>query len=118
VGFTGPAGRLCRFVSMGQAKDILLTGRAVKADEALAMGLVTAVVEDDAVEGAAEALARRIARVPAGALASTKAHIADMYRGAGVPEQEMAAGAIRAFASPELQAILQSMAPPSGPPSA
>ena len=39
--------RLARTTSLGFAKELVLTGRMVEADEALARGLVNAVVEPD-----------------------------------------------------------------------
>ncbi len=56
--------RLPRIVGMGRALDMILTGRAVGADEALAMGLATSVVEDGQAQVAAEQLAAQIAAFP------------------------------------------------------
>jgi enoyl-CoA hydratase len=56
--------RLPRIVGLGRALDMILTGRAVGADEALAMGLANRVVEDGAARAEAEALARSIAAFP------------------------------------------------------
>ena len=56
--------RLPRVVGMGRALDMLLTGRAVAADEALAFGLVNRVVDDGQALAAAQALARQIAGFP------------------------------------------------------
>jgi len=56
--------RLPRIVGMGRALDLILTGRAVLADEALAMGLVNRVVPDGTSRQAAEQLAREIAAFP------------------------------------------------------
>jgi enoyl-CoA hydratase len=44
--------------------DLILTGRAVDAEEALGMGLATRVVPDGTAREAAESLAREIARFP------------------------------------------------------
>ena len=44
--------------------DLILTGRPVGAGEALAMGLVNRVVPTGESRGAAEALARQLARFP------------------------------------------------------
>src|SRR5580693_1724580 len=49
--------RLPRIVGLGRALDLILTGRAVPAAEALAMGLVSRVVPAGESRGAAEALA-------------------------------------------------------------
>jgi enoyl-CoA hydratase len=56
--------RLPRLVGMGRALDMILTGRPVDADEALAMGLATMVVDDGQALAAAQALAARIAAFP------------------------------------------------------
>jgi enoyl-CoA hydratase len=56
--------RLPRIVGMGRALDLILTGRAVAADEALAIGLANRVVEDGQALAAAQALAREIADFP------------------------------------------------------
>ncbi len=56
--------RLPRVVGMGRALDMILTGRAVGAEEALAMGLVNRVVDRGGARPAAEALAREIASFP------------------------------------------------------
>jgi enoyl-CoA hydratase len=56
--------RLPRIVGMGRALDLILTGRPVSADEALAMGLATTVVDDGQALAAAQKLAARIAAFP------------------------------------------------------
>lgn len=56
--------RLPRIVGMGRALDLILTGRAVAADEALAMGLVNRVVPTGGARQAAEQLARDLAALP------------------------------------------------------
>jgi enoyl-CoA hydratase len=56
--------RLPRIVGVGRALDLILTGRAVGATEALAMGLVNRVVESGHVRGAALDLAEEIAAFP------------------------------------------------------
>lgn len=57
----GGTQRLARLVGPSRAKDMVLTGRQVGADEALAMGLVNRVVAPDDVLGAALALAAELA---------------------------------------------------------
>ena len=54
----GGTQRLARLVGVGRAKDIILTGRQVDADEALRIGLVDEVVEPDAL------FERALARAP------------------------------------------------------
>ena len=56
--------RLPRVVGLGRALDLILTGRPVGAQEALAMGLVNRVVPRGEGRAAAEALAREIAAFP------------------------------------------------------
>lgn len=56
--------RLPRIVGLGRALDLILTGRAVSAREASAMGLVDRVVPKGSARAAAEELGRRIAAFP------------------------------------------------------
>lgn len=56
--------RLPRLIGLSRALDLILTGRAVGAEEALAMGLANRVVENGEARAAAEALAREIASFP------------------------------------------------------
>ncbi|HVM44671.1 MAG TPA: enoyl-CoA hydratase-related protein, partial [Candidatus Thermoplasmatota archaeon] len=52
--------RLARIVGEGRAKELVFTGRRVKADEALAMGLVSKVVPQAQLLEAAKQMARDI----------------------------------------------------------
>jgi enoyl-CoA hydratase len=56
--------RLPRLIGVSRAMDMVLTGRPVGASEALEMGLVNRVVPDGESRGAAEDLARELARFP------------------------------------------------------
>jgi enoyl-CoA hydratase len=56
--------RLPRLIGHSRALDLILTGREVRADEALAIGLANRVVEPGAARDAAVALAAEIARFP------------------------------------------------------
>ena len=60
--------RLPRLIGLSRALDLILTGRAVRADEALAIGLVHRVVPRGASRAAAEQLARELAELPQAAL--------------------------------------------------
>lgn len=56
--------RLPRLIGLGHAMDMILTGRPVKADEALAMGLANRVVPNGQARAEAEKLAHEIAAFP------------------------------------------------------
>jgi len=56
--------RLPRLIGLSRALDMILTGRAVNADEALNWGLANRVVEDGESRKEAEKLAREIATFP------------------------------------------------------
>lgn len=56
--------RLPRIVGAGRALDLILTGRSVEAEEALAIGLANRLVDDGTSCEAAEELAREIASFP------------------------------------------------------
>jgi enoyl-CoA hydratase len=69
--------RLPRIVGLGHALDLILTGRAVAADEALAMGLANRVVAPGESRAAAEALAAEIAQFPQACVRSDRRSVYD-----------------------------------------
>ena len=68
----GGTQRLPRLVGPAKAKDLIFSGRFVKADEALSIGLVDRVVPDAEVYEAALAWARELSTRPAYALRAAK----------------------------------------------
>jgi enoyl-CoA hydratase len=73
----GGTWRLPRVVGLGRALDLILTGRVVAADEALAMGLVTEIA-DDPLARALE-LAELLASHPQPTMLSDRASVYDGY---------------------------------------
>jgi enoyl-CoA hydratase len=64
--------RLPRLIGQSRALDMILTGRAVAAEEALAMGLANRLVDPGTVRAEAEKLARQISGFPQGCMRSDR----------------------------------------------
>ncbi len=71
----GGTARLPRVVGLGRALDLVLTGRPVAAEEALAMGLVNRVVEPGTARAEAEKLAAEIAAFPQACMLADRASV-------------------------------------------
>jgi enoyl-CoA hydratase len=71
--------RLPRIVGQGRAMDLILTGRAVKADEALGMGLVNRVAPAGTARAAAEELALQIANFPPAAMRGDRQSLLEQW---------------------------------------
>lgn len=80
IGLSGDYGiawLLTRIVGPGRARELLLLCERIDAEQALAMGLVTQVVAPDELQGAAGALALRLANGPSVAFAYMKDNLDD-----------------------------------------
>jgi len=69
---SGSTWTLPRLIGFGRAMELCLTGRPVKAEEALSIGLVNQVVPADELEEATNKIATRLASLPAKAISLTK----------------------------------------------
>lgn len=77
--------RLPRLIGHGRAMDMILTGRSVGAQEALAIGLANRVVPAGQSRTAAEELAAELARFPQGCLRSDRLSALHQW---GLPEAQ------------------------------
>ena len=78
---SGGTQRLARMVGLGRAKDIVMRGRRVPADEALALGLVGDVVPAEQLDAAVTALLEELRRHSPLALAMAKRVLNAAYDG-------------------------------------
>jgi 2-oxoglutaroyl-CoA hydrolase len=76
---SGGTQRLARLVGLGRAKDIIMRGRRVHADEALALGLVTEVVAESELDAAVQRLVDELAELSPLALATAKRVLNHVY---------------------------------------
>jgi enoyl-CoA hydratase/carnithine racemase len=98
-------GRVLDVLGGGHARELLLTGRRLRADEALRIGLVNRVVAAPTLEASAAAWAAEIATSPREGLAATKRIVADLRAGRPGREPEAYGAALRT--SPAARARIQ-----------
>jgi enoyl-CoA hydratase len=84
--------RLPRLIGLSRALDLILTGRAVNAQEALAMGLANRIVPQGQARQAAETLAHELANLPQECLRSDRL---SAYEQADVPFAQAMANEFR-----------------------
>ena len=84
--------RLARLIGQSRAMDMVLTGRPVGAEEALAWGLANRVVADGGSRAAAEELARQLAEFPQTCLREDRLSLLEQW---GLDEEAALANELR-----------------------
>jgi len=95
---SGGTQRLARMVGLGRAKDIVMRGRRIRADEALALGLVGAIMPADGLDAAVAGLVEELSRHSPLALAMAKRVLNTAYDGplhVGLELEGLAYGLLR-----------------------
>lgn len=95
----GGTARLPHLLGRGRALEVILSGRDVQADEALAIGWLDAVVDPTGAVAHATAIALRVASMPAAGVAAVKQVVATSLAGgvaAGLVAETNALGALMA----------------------
>ncbi len=78
---SGGTQRLARLIGLGRAKDAIMRGRRIPAQEALALGLVTEVVPVDELDEAVDRLVHELGQLSPLALATAKRVLNHAYDG-------------------------------------
>jgi 2-oxoglutaroyl-CoA hydrolase len=78
---SGGTQRLARLIGLGRAKDAIMRGRRIGAEEALAIGLVTEVVAPDGLDDAVASLVAELSRHSPLAMAMAKRVLNTAYDG-------------------------------------
>jgi 2-oxoglutaroyl-CoA hydrolase len=78
---SGGTQRLARLIGLGRAKDVIMRGRRIGADEALQLGLVTEIVPEPELDGAVARLVEELSALSPLALATAKRVLNQAYEG-------------------------------------
>lgn len=95
---SGGTQRLARLIGLGRAKDVVMRGRRINADEALSLGLVTEVVPPEELDAAVDRLVDELAQHSPLALAMAKRVLNHAYDGPlalGLEVEGLAYGLLR-----------------------
>jgi 2-oxoglutaroyl-CoA hydrolase len=95
---SGGTQRLARLIGLGRAKDMVMRGRRIGAEEALALGIVTEVVPAPELDGAVERLVDELRALSPLALAMAKRVLNHAYDGPlalGLEVEGLAYGLLR-----------------------
>jgi 2-oxoglutaroyl-CoA hydrolase len=76
---SGGTQRLARLIGLGRAKDVIMRGRRIEADEALALGLVTELHPGDELDAAVDRLVSELSALSPLALATAKRVLNQVY---------------------------------------
>ncbi len=98
---SGGSQRLARMIGLGRAKDLVMRGRRMGAEEALAVGLVSDVVPRADLDAAVDRLAADLVTLPALALRMAKRVLNQAYDGplpVGLELEGLAYGFLRTTA--------------------
>ena len=95
---SGGSQRLARLIGLGRAKDMVMRGRRVDAEEALRLGLVTEVVPEAELDGAVARLVEELSALSPLALETAKRVLNSAYDGPleqGIELEGLAYGVLR-----------------------
>jgi len=109
----GPPTLIAPFlVGMKQAKELLMLGEIVDAQDALRLGLINRVVPEDELDAAVDAIARKLAALPQDTVRTNKALVNRSYELAGFRDALAYRDdeAIRALSSDDRAGVLDELA--------
>jgi 2-oxoglutaroyl-CoA hydrolase len=95
---SGGTQRLARLIGLGRAKDVIMRGRRISAEEALGLGLVTEVVPAEELDVAVDRLVEELSALSPLALATAKRvlnHAYDVPLSVGLELEGLAYGLLR-----------------------